>query len=95
MQTISLNIASCINTLHCLMSPETRVIVGGVGLCAGLHKVTVALILSMLTFELIAPIHVNGVSITICHKVNMDILAKEIIHRPYLICDETVKWGGN
>ena len=77
------------------MSPEARVIVGGMGLCAGLHKVTIALILAMLTFELIAPIHINGVGITICHKVNMDIFAKEIVHRPNLICDETVKWGEN
>ena len=79
--------------IHCLMSPEACVIVGCVGLCAGLHKVTVALILAMLTFELIAPIHIDGVGITICHKVNMDILAKEIVHGPNLICNETVKLG--
>ena len=94
MQTISLQYKfTSVYTLNSLMSPETRVIVRGVGLCAGLNKVTVALILAVLTFELVAPVHVNGVGIAISHKVNMDILADEIVHRPNLICYETVKWG--
>ena len=70
------------------MSPEASVIVGGVGLSAGLDKVTVTLVLAMLASELVSPVHINGVGITIRHKVDVNILANEIVHRPNLLCNE-------
>ena len=73
------------------MSPEASVIVGGVSLGAGLHKVTVTLVLAMLASELVSPVHIDGVGITIRHKVDVNILADEIIHWPDLLCYEAAK----
>ena len=72
------------------MSPEAGVIIRSVGLSAGLDKVPIALILAVLTFKLIAPVHIDGVGIAIRHKVNIDILANEIVHRPNLVSNEAV-----
>ena len=73
------------------MSPEASVIVGGVSLGAGLDKVTVTLVLAMLASELVSPVHIDGVGITIRHKVHVNILADEIVHRPDLLCYEAAK----
>ena len=74
------------------MSPKASVIVGGVSLSAGLHKVTVTLILAMLAPELVSPVHINGVGITIRYKVDVNILADEIVHRPNLLCYEAANY---
>ena len=99
---------SCVKChVSCVMcrvshSPESRVIVRGMGLSAGLHHVTVALVLSMLKHqmmtsncvscatrhlapELIPPVHLLGVRITVRHKVDVDILANEFMHRRHLL----------
>ena len=73
-----------------MSSPEAGVIIRGVGLSAGLDKVTIALVLPVLTFELIAPINIDGVGIAIRHKVNINILANEIIHGPDLVSNEAL-----